>query len=138
MTIRPPDYKGVAWYIKCNPYNINIRCAYVDIDSNEKFYRFSSQSWTSFVDRYAPGGLTYYELGIHEPGFQVIVPDHKIIGWDYGHDIDVVMGKKPVVTLREIEDDAKKVINRMLERCEDISIESSDEDIKQQFIADYY
>ena len=112
MTIKPPDYRGVSWYIKFTPNNI--RCAYIDIDSCAAFQRFPSQYWVDFVDWHAPGGTTYNRCGIGENGYKDLIPEHEVVGWDYGHDVGVFFGKKKPPTLYKIEEDVKSTIDSML------------------------
>ncbi len=112
MTIKPPDYRGVSWYIKFAPNNI--RCAYIDIDSCEAFQRFPTQYWVDFVDWHAPGGATYNRCGIGEKDYKDLIPEHDVVGWDYGHDVGIVFGTKNPPTISKIEEDVKSTIDSML------------------------
>ena len=130
MTIAGKPIDGVKWYIKFTQRNI--RCVYIDVTDmpdwlvkvkhkandlllcvNDVDCTFTFDDVFDQLGIYTGGGITYDEWGINERDYKTIEPSHKFLGWDYGHDIDVILGKKPPPTVAEIENHVQQTLKRI-------------------------
>ena len=129
MVFQPPAYRDVQWYIKVT--ELGIFCAYIDL--NSRMFPKGTELTLCAINVLVPGGITYQSKGLCESGYDDIQPDHEFIGWDYGHDIDVVCGEKPGPSLEQIEQDAKTAIDLLFEKMDvDLLFEKIDGPMRQK------
>lgn len=130
MTIAGKPIYGVKWYVKF--VSRHIRCIYIDITDipdwlkfaqsiaddpalyvNDMNFTFTFSDMFNLLSAHTGGGVTYEAWGIQENGYKTIEPFHKFLGWDYGHDVDIILGKKSPPTVAEIESHVKFTVEKI-------------------------
>lgn len=116
MLIELEKYHGVANWMSSTKDG-RIKCAYIDMtDFSNAFPDLYPKCIDDFNSQHVdvPGGVTYCRYGF-PAGVDDAIQDRWIVGWDYAHDVDVVMGHKKPVFDKKIILDIRKVIDNLPE-----------------------
>jgi len=110
MIISSGTFHGMRWYIKMT--EIGVICAYVDVSDHKCVERRTGDEQD--YDFGAPGGITYAKSGLSDWRYEDISPDHWFIGWDYGHDMQMIISSNARPKLKDIKQDISEVISNVL------------------------
>lgn len=112
MMIPLPLYRGVRSYV--TKTKLCIWCAYIDVEQfGTVMFKHEPQAYDQQFDPEAPDSLTYCSYGLPDDD-NIEAKSHWIIGWDYGHDYEVILGRTPGPSLADIEKDIHHSIDVLL------------------------
>lgn len=120
MLVELEEYQGVkSWIRSRQSACMKWKCAYIEIpdDCPEEL---CSRLENDFDHQklIVPGGVTYCRHGLNpDTNANLIEENHWIVGWDYAHSIDVVVGKKDPPADEEILADIHSAIDQILDKC---------------------